>query len=1771
MFKLFKQALYCLLLLASLTAPANSDPWFSDTQGIYRVGPNADQVAAAIPFPGIVDLVGDGRGALWALTDHELVRLSPAGERLRGLSLQSLTITEPRALRADARDSSVWIADDSRFVHVSAEGEVLATHLIPDRLQDLVVLPDRSLWILGEQFLWHVETRGDAAGKLLGSIALAEIGDTPVRMAADPIRGFLWLLGTKSLVQVDTSGNQPPRVLPLPRDVQGLAIDPRDGMLWLLTSTTLIAQRPDGPTAAAIDLRPWGIRSARTIAYEPVSGGLWIGHQAGLSRFKPIDNSASLIPHARGVRQFAAEPLTVTPSISLLQPKPDSLIDASGATFVLGFDTLCYGIPCALPRSYAERYRLSATLGTEDIGARFRFDSESGQSRYGAARLPAGPIEFRAQVTDSFGQRSNPLHAYLRVVPSAFAAQPQSNTSAGATTTSRGAAPVTLSATTVSAGGASVSSSTALPQPVADSSGQPPAGPVDTTASSEAVTDRAVLESRYGNLPLHFEINEGQHQSNVRFLSRGPGYQLLLSSNETVLRLRKPKPLNRAAARSEPGASGSQVTQSSARFARRNSARAPHDKIETPATVVRMRFEGANPDPRVTGLEMLPGESNYFVGNDPGKWRTNVAHYAKVKYENVYPGIDKVYYGNQRQVEYDWIVAPGADPSQIRQVFDGADRLVIDQNGDLVIHTRDGRIRQQRPVVYQEVGGQRVSVAGQYVLQGRSQVAFAIGAYDKTRALIIDPVLLGYSTYLGGTGYDYATGIKVDGSGNVYVTGYTDSVDFPTQSPIPGGGPGGTDIFVLKINSAGSALVYSTYVGGSDYDQGMGIAVDSGGRAHVVGATLSTDFPTVNAVQSSAGGGGDAVAFKLGATGNSLSYSTYHGGSDYEAGRAIGLDSSGNAYVAGATYSTDLPMAGAMQATNAGNGDAFVVKLSATGSARLYSTYFGGSDNDEAYGLAVDSSGNAYFAGNTASTDLPTVSAFQSAIAGTFDGFVAKLNATGSATSYATYLGGTGSDSVAAIAVDASGSAYVTGTTDSFDFPLSNPAQANRGQTLGDAFITKLSAAGNALSYSTYLGGGRGSSTVQVGGSGEGDDWATGIVVDALGQAHITGYTTSSDFPIARAHQPTFGGDEWSGDAFVSKLNVTGNAFIYSTYLGGTARDEGTAIALDASGNAYVVGITTSADFPTKSPMDGSLASSEYDSFVAKIRPPNDSIALTSSRNPSGSGDQVTFVATVSGTNPTGNVTFKDGAATLGTVTLTGGSASYSTSSLSVGNHSITARYNGDANNSARTSSALTQSVLAGSAPSVALTTPTNNATFLEPANITATATATTSGGRTISSVVLRWDNAEQYSYSWDVRVTPPYTVNFSALPAGIYKFTANAVDNTGAIAVSAPVTVRVSLPPSVAMTAPAPGAHITLPANVTLTASPTPSPGSTISKVEFFQGATLVGTATTAPYSVQWANPPVGDYTLTAKVTDANTLTATSGPINVSVRLTAAGETITFLHNDVAGSPIAATDELGNTLWKESYRPYGWRYRWESASTGNRQWFHGKPEDDTGLSYFGARYFDTVLGRFHGVDPQGFDEANLQSFNRYAYGNNNPYKYWDPDGQAAETVIDLVSLGLSIAAFRQDPSIANALGLGYDAIAAAVPVVPGGIGILRQAGKAAGNTLDASKATKPDFVVTSDGTAIPASQTRMREGFDNAGFNSRPADRTAEKGVIHEVPTKHGTIDVRTMEGSVHHPRRAITTRSGTNDPVKLSGEKFPNGTPRTERRTGSHLEQTP
>jgi hypothetical protein len=813
--------------------------------------------------------------------------------------------------------------------------------------------------------------------------------------------------------------------------------------------------------------------------------------------------------------------------------------------------------------------------------------------------------------------------------------------------------------------------------------------------SQSAPEAQAMILDRYGKLPLSFEANHGQTDGRVKFLSRACGYTLFLTGDEAVLALRG------SAAKSSPR--GPKPTSSAALSGTSEAVPFPKTVLAagaeaalgtttetTVSGVLRMKLRNANPAAKVTGVDRLAGSSNYFIGNDPAQWRSKVPTYMRVKYEGIYSGIDLVYYGNQRQLEYDFIVAPGADPRRIAFEVRGAKRIRRDEHGDVLFNTGDGEIRWHKPVAYQEKNGTRQQIAARYAITDTNRVGFELATYDAGRPLYIDPLI--YSTYLGGSSLDAGSGIAVDSAGNAYVTGTTYSADFPTtpgasETTCKSCGTTNGDAFVTKFNPTGSSLIYSTYLGGKKDDYGIAIAVDSAGNAYVTGQTASANFPMKNPLQPAYGGGSyDGFVSKINPSGSALVYSTYLGGNGEDLGQGIAVDAAGDAYLTGYTTSTNFRTKNPLQAANAGAGDAFVAEINPTGSALVYSTYLGGSGLDYGAAVAVDSAGNAYVTGTTYSTDFPLKNPLQAAPGGDWEAFVARIGPSGSALDYSTYLGGSGSGNVGGsgygIAVDSAGFAYVTGYTTSANFPTTPGAfQTNFGGEW-DAVVSKINPTGSALVYSTYLGG----SEVETG-------WA--IALDGEGNAYVSGSTGSRNFPTVNPFQRALKG---GGDAFVSKLNAAGSALLYSTYLGGSGAEDGFGIAVDSAGRAYVTGDTSSTNFPTMNPVQSAHGGGQYDAFVAEIdvRTPT-TTRVTSSPNPSTYGQAVTFTAMVtsdSGAPPDGEtISFVKGTTVLGMGSLSGGSASFTTSTLKAGSKSIRAVYDGDSNYFGSKSTAVKQMV----------------------------------------------------------------------------------------------------------------------------------------------------------------------------------------------------------------------------------------------------------------------------------------------------------------------------------------------------------------------------------------------------------------------------------------------------------------------------------------------
>jgi len=755
-----------------------------------------------------------------------------------------------------------------------------------------------------------------------------------------------------------------------------------------------------------------------------------------------------------------------------------------------------------------------------------------------------------------------------------------------------------------------------------------------------------------GQLPLIFERNDGQTDSHVKFLARGGSYELFLTPGEAVLALEN----------------------------------APRKHQSHPSvSILRMGLAQSNPNAGVTGADVLPGKSNYLIGNDPANWHRNIPQFARVRYHDIYPGVDLVYYGHEGQLEYDFEVAPRADVGSIALDLQGAEKIVLQSDGDLALHTGAGEIRLHAPRVYQPLpnSNQRTPVVGKFTLRGKNQVGFELADYDRSRALIIDPVL-SYSTYLGGSGVESCStiigqpvtgttsgganagtprcpAVAVDSAQNIYIAGSTMSTDFPGPSgTAPRLGTAGTaNIFIAKINPSASPasaqLIFSTYLGGNGVDYTAGVAVDSGFNVAVAGTTSSSNFPAPLGYQTAPLSSGNHVfASKLDPGGSILLYSTYLSGSGADLASGLALDSSGWMYVTGTTTSQNFPtIAGSFQTIPLAATQFFFSKIDpfVTGPTSLvYSTYIGGSTANGATpvtiggGIAVDSSFSVYVSGGTNFSDMPILNAYQQ-YAGGLDAWVAKFlfpqnSQTPPTLSYLTYFGGSGDDIAYGVAVDQNANAYITGSTTSADIapatstvafqaaldcPIANSCPPN--PTAPDAFIARFgvlctttgcSVTTLPLTYFSYLGG-------------TANDIGLDIAVDTIGGARLTGWTNSSDFHTLNNPANLFYGG--GVDAFVARIDTTANSPTslshFSTYLGGSGTDVGTGVAVDSLTNSYVAGETASVNFPYDNPYQTAL-NGPSDAFATKLGSlANLIVTETATPNPVGVGNNVTFTYTI--------------------------------------------------------------------------------------------------------------------------------------------------------------------------------------------------------------------------------------------------------------------------------------------------------------------------------------------------------------------------------------------------------------------------------------------------------------------------------------------------------------------------------------------------------------
>ena len=620
-------------------------------------------------------------------------------------------------------------------------------------------------------------------------------------------------------------------------------------------------------------------------------------------------------------------------------------------------------------------------------------------------------------------------------------------------------------------------------------------------------------------IPFMFEENIGQHDNESKFVLRNNKGTVFFLDSEIVFALMKT-------------------------IEEEKQEQSIEDKLinvkdikpkEYQVNLLKMKLENSNQTPEILGQGEFNCKINYFKGSDSSKWKTNIPIYEKIIYKEVYPRIDLTYYENQGILEHAFIIDPSGDINNIKMYFEGADKIELDKDGNVLIYAKDDAIKMAKPISYQEVSNKKIEIESNFVIED-NYIKFNVKNYDKSKVLVIDPTIL-YGTYLGGSADDYGRGVAVDNNENAYITGYTFSTDFPVKNAYQGELKGIRDAFLIKIDtklSGVDSIIYGTYLGGSSSrDEVYGVAVDNNENAYITGSTFSTDFPLQNAYQETLKGTSNAFLIKIDtklSKDDSLKYATYLGGNAIDVGSGVAVDNNENAYITGFTCSTDFPLKNAYQGNLKGDVDAFLIKIDTKligASSLIYGTYLGGGANDYGSGVAVDNNENAYIIGDTYSTDFPLQNAYQDTFGGTSNAFLIKIDTKLSkddSLKYSTYLGGNGFNLGTGVAVDNNENAYITGNTSSTDFPVKNAYQDTlKGNQ--DAFLIKIDtklSGDNSLIYGTYLGG-------------NGYESGYGVAVDNNENAYITGYTYSTDFPVKNAYQETFGG---IGDAFLIKLDT---------------------------------------------------------------------------------------------------------------------------------------------------------------------------------------------------------------------------------------------------------------------------------------------------------------------------------------------------------------------------------------------------------------------------------------------------------------------------------------------------------------------------------------------------------------------------------------------------------------------------------------------------------
>lgn len=2043
-----RMVLLVVLALCGAVCSAKS-VWVFDAQRLYQVNAITHAVTRTVDEPGVVGLAADSQGGVWALAAGRLVHVSvPARASDLEIPLVQLDLARAGSMRLDPYDDAVWVTDGDKLVRVSLDGQVTPPLLVPEHMADWAVGMDQTLWLLGSNSLRQYGRLGLDRDRLLASHSLDGLKSLPGRLAIDSLHNRVWLSGDKTLSLIDLTGHLARADLDLPEPVQSISVDHRTGAVWVLSKAGLavFAPTPSGKIASL----PWPrgdseVERSSVFALEQTGKVIWLVHAAGLCRIDVDSHESSLVPvpGAEPLLGLSSPAFSVTPTLLLVSPRPPNT-PAAGTELVFGLGARCPDGPCVAEPSYFAGIEVEGVFGAH----RFSGASVDPAARQAKVLVPMrpnreGPLTLAARAVDSLGHASAPVNEHFRSAP--------------------------VSAPAVVSGG----SAPAMPvHPAAGRLTIVGPGPAARVAAGEAAFAELAsnVRRRPGSRPIALEINRGQHHPDVRFYAKAPVGDAYLTKGKLILGLRG-KP-------SAPSA---------------DQPAAQHER-QSPAAAVQVSFVGASQEPQIDGLDLLESYSSYFVGSDPRQWRTRVPHYARAWFRDIYPGVDAIYSGESGSLEYDFIVAPGADPGVIRQEVSGAEAIALTSDGRLAVQTAAGEVFLSRPVLYQTnpSGRGRRIVDGGFVVQGGRQFGFWVGAYDRTRPLVIDPVVIFTGPVLA------SQKIAVDASSNIYVAGIN-LFNPVTNGPLTNFGSQQT-LLVQKLSADGSTVLWNAFFGGNGigYDTLTGLAVDAAGSAYITGRTPNADFPTTaGAFQSSkrsANSYGHEAAFvsKLSPTGDSLVYSTFLSGSTNESANGIALDASGNAYITGHTNSSDFPRTAGTYRPSGGSG--FLAKLNSTGSALVYSDVMGAL---EVSSPVVDSTGIVYVAGAGQLGAIPvTGTGYQGALGyASSPAYLLRLNTAGTQISAVARLGGAGYCGLFPqwMGRDSTGSVFLGGTVSSCTAgtldvdPAVMPFPPVDGRL---PFVAKFSSDLSTLA-NFFL----------VGASAE--NLPTAFAVDADGGVYVCGSNYyPNDFPyfnVIPGTPGTFVPSQFVQVApYLAKINPEGRGLVFVSSLSADNPFFISDLAVDASKNVFAL---------------------TFGSVFKLAAPETLAITLSSSKTSVLLGKPLTLSARVSGgAQPTGSVDFLSGSTLIGSAPLVSGVATLTISTLNATTHSLTARYSGDAGNAVAVSQAMRQVVFAPAVSTTSLsvdatTVPSGAAVvfrastfedlqsgavldpalprtlvlreggtvlatihnppyggllntvrlnnllvgthtvvayfsgteeilpsqsdpvsvtvlsltppvasievspsqtrFAPPANYNVTVTASGTGGATIQSVYLteafgpttlfsgplagpayvypvtgKLEGAYQYTavvtdsngltttvstsalvhqaptvtiisplagevlqaplnltltarasffdpYPYargpgnsyqitrlefreglvtrtatvpvgslglnptitaTVNDIPPgthtvrayvadgyggealsdpvtFTVNPVATPpwltaawvgvssgqtvpssfnlqvaaiatgasgstgatqfqlyegdtllqeqtvylgarwtfavraapgvhhyravlsdrnvsattqtltlnvvagqagptiamggqldgasvaagssitlpidarpgsnglqridiyngatllgsstspgdlvlqnvaAGDYSITAVATDNAGFQTQTAPVRISVGAPLTIALSAPADRASFTAPASFALTANVAPAAGNSIARVEFYQGAMLIGTATTPPYSVAFSSQADGAYIFTARGYTATGASAISAPIQVLVQTPATpgvpSDSVVYLHTDVAGSPIAATDQSGAVVWRESYKPFGERDVRPAADVGTRQYFHGKPADaESGLSYFGARHFDPVAGRFMGADPVGFHEGNVHSFNRYAYGNNNPYLYRDPDGRLPILIpIALYVFGNAAIGAGIDYSIQRAMGHGdvnwnQVALSGAIGGILGG-----EAGAVTGTALTAARVSAP---VVAKEAGIIANGAR---------------GLTAETRVLKELGLKKNTKTVSTAEG---------------------------------------------